>query len=107
MWPGSSITELVVFLIGAAAPIWVTLIVGCIAGGLTRFLPGSGGFWLGGWDRLVCWAWQFCHDDFDCPGVLLGQRRLGQYFRSLARGHSLRFRKCLSYLLVAELRRQT
>ena len=47
MWPGSSVTDLVVFLIGAAAPIWVTLIVGCIAGGLTRFLPGSGGFWLG------------------------------------------------------------
>ena len=42
-----TIFEIVLLLVGAVAPIWVTTIVGCIAGGLTRFLPGSGGFWLG------------------------------------------------------------
>ena len=42
-----TIFEIVLLLVGAVAPIWATTIVGCIAGGLTRFLPGSGGFWLG------------------------------------------------------------
>ena len=45
---GPSIVGILALIVGAAAPWWVVVIVGFIAGGTTRFLPGNDGFWLGG-----------------------------------------------------------